>query len=639
MALDNKPQIFNLDDKIHLFNLTAKQNDTTGSRSFTFKLIKNSIPFNLTGLSVRVGGVKADGKPVFNDCNIVDVNKGLVELELTTQMLTAAGTLDLELIILQGNIRLSTIPFEVEIIPSVTKYSEIVSSNEYGALNNALNKADEYGQKLKEGTEKIELTYADKLNSLDSQLSENESNLTKNIAKTNNLESNKMDKNTTDISVMQINKNKGKIDQTYFTDELLRQMHNELPINAVPADGSIITAKNAYPTVVGKYISKNLIDPNRCIQGYYVGYTDGDLNPNPNYYASDFIPVEPGEKYRINYNEQFAFYDVNKTYVSGIPGSANAVITIPSGACYVRLSIKNSQLSTVQFEKGEKITSYESGSPVIPYNAIEKIANFYVGEDEYFKTITDAINYVKTLDNSKQYTIIIKDGIYLESLNLESNKNINIIGLNKETCIIEDRSGDYSNAPLTLNGNGYFANLTFYSNHKNATEYKLRSYGMHFEGDHDLDIKTYCEFDNCKFISEQNSAIGVGMRKDETLKFKSCEFVQKSTDPYDAGSIYVHSSPFNQKNQNMIFENCIASNDNGFILGIDDSNSMNGGENGAEVGDCTITFINNNFWSNTNGKNSSAIRLRGASANEGCIIGKIKLEDRSFGNNIAMLNR
>lgn len=129
------------------------------------------------------------------------------------------------------------------------------------------------------------------------------------------------------------------------------------------------------------------------------------------------------------------------------------------------------------------------------------------------------------------------------------------------------------------------------------------------------------------------------MRLNETLKFKSCEFIQRDNDPYDAGSIYVHSSQFNDKNQNIIFENCIASNDSGFILGIDDSNSMSGGENGAEIGDCTITFINNNFWSSTNGKDGSAVRLRGANASKGCIIGKIKLLDRSFGNNIAMLNK
>lgn len=102
-----------------------------------------------------------------------------------------------------------------------------------------------------------------------------------------------------------------------------------------------------------------------------------------------------------------------------------------------------------------------------------------VGEYEYFKTIADAIKYAKTLDNNKKYTIMIKDGIYLESLNLQGVNNINIVGIDKETCIIEDRSGDYNNAPLTTNGSGYFSNITFYSNHKENSNYQIRSYAMH----------------------------------------------------------------------------------------------------------------------------------------------------------------
>ena len=52
---------------------------------------------------------------------------------------------------------------------------------------------------------------------------------------------NKIDKG--DVSVFDINKNLGKIDQTFLTDELLQQIAGSTPINAVPADNSIDTAK------------------------------------------------------------------------------------------------------------------------------------------------------------------------------------------------------------------------------------------------------------------------------------------------------------------------------------------------------------------------------------------------------------
>ena len=45
------------------------------------------------------------------------------------------------------------------------------------------------------------------------------------------------------ISVLQIDKNRGKLDQTYMTDEFLQQMAGNTPINSVPADNSITESK------------------------------------------------------------------------------------------------------------------------------------------------------------------------------------------------------------------------------------------------------------------------------------------------------------------------------------------------------------------------------------------------------------
>ena len=45
------------------------------------------------------------------------------------------------------------------------------------------------------------------------------------------------------ISVDWINKNLGKLDQTFMSEEFLQQMAGNTPINAVPADGSITKVK------------------------------------------------------------------------------------------------------------------------------------------------------------------------------------------------------------------------------------------------------------------------------------------------------------------------------------------------------------------------------------------------------------
>lgn len=58
--------------------------------------------------------------------------------------------------------------------------------------------------------------------------------------------------NKGEVSVYDIDKNKGKFDQTYMSEELLQQMAGDTPINAVPADKSITTHKIADKAVTSK---------------------------------------------------------------------------------------------------------------------------------------------------------------------------------------------------------------------------------------------------------------------------------------------------------------------------------------------------------------------------------------------------
>ena len=142
MILDNQTLIFNLDKTFNLFNLSAKQFDTNSARSFTFQFIQNNTPFSLNGINVKVGGVKPDGKKIFNDVQIIDSTNGIVELDLTSQMLAVNGVLKLEFIFMKDNIRLSSYPFEINIVPSVTNFNAIISSDEFNTLTNTLNSVD-----------------------------------------------------------------------------------------------------------------------------------------------------------------------------------------------------------------------------------------------------------------------------------------------------------------------------------------------------------------------------------------------------------------------------------------------------------------------------------------------------------------
>lgn len=112
----------------------------------------------------RVKWHKPDGKGVFNDCNIQD---NVIRVELTAEMLAAAGTAMAELILYQQDSVVSTMAFSVEIYKSVIQDKDIVSSDEFRALSNALISVNEWDGYFKETSGRIEEKYTDRVNALE----------------------------------------------------------------------------------------------------------------------------------------------------------------------------------------------------------------------------------------------------------------------------------------------------------------------------------------------------------------------------------------------------------------------------------------------------------------------------------------
>ena len=67
-----------------------------------------------------------------------------------------------------------------------------------------------------------------------------------------------LEKRLDNLSVEDINKNLGKIDQTYLAEELLEQIAGTAPINTVPADGSLTTPKYASGSVTPAKLSNSV---------------------------------------------------------------------------------------------------------------------------------------------------------------------------------------------------------------------------------------------------------------------------------------------------------------------------------------------------------------------------------------------
>lgn len=132
--------------------IKAKQGDTK-SRFLLFQLLDGAFAFPLENRSVRAYMIKPDGKEVFNDLIINNKNTGHCTLELTNQVLAVEGIVKIELMIIDGDKKLTSSIFELEVEKSINKENSIVSTNEFGALLNglaSLNEYDNYKNELKE---------------------------------------------------------------------------------------------------------------------------------------------------------------------------------------------------------------------------------------------------------------------------------------------------------------------------------------------------------------------------------------------------------------------------------------------------------------------------------------------------------
>ncbi|MDM0961625.1 BppU family phage baseplate upper protein [Clostridium perfringens] len=124
----------------------TKQRDS--ARWLLFQILDNGVKFNLENKTVRIYAKKPDGKEVFNDATIVDANEGMVEVQLTNQMLAKAGIIDAELVIYEGEQILSTMNFKITVEESFRNENSIESSNEYSALTKTLYEVEKIKQNI-----------------------------------------------------------------------------------------------------------------------------------------------------------------------------------------------------------------------------------------------------------------------------------------------------------------------------------------------------------------------------------------------------------------------------------------------------------------------------------------------------------
>lgn len=107
--------------------------------------------------------------------------------------------------------------------------------------------------------------------------------------------------------------------------------------------------------------SKNLFDKNNVVEDKYISWTNGREVTSTSYVCSNYIAIDESETYTINYFDQIAFYNSNKSYIGGVDGYQleSKTITTPVKCDYIRVSVRKTKLNEYQLEKGSTSTSYE----------------------------------------------------------------------------------------------------------------------------------------------------------------------------------------------------------------------------------------------------------------------------------------
>jgi len=117
---------------------------------------------------------------------------------------------------------------------------------------------------------------------------------------------------------------------------------------------------------------KNLYNPESNTQSTYFNTSGGENHENANYAVTDYIKVEAGETYNLSgintTTEEVSvlgsntaclnIYNSAKVRISTVPEETQTFI-MPSGAAYIRASVRVVSLTEIQIEKGSSRSTYE----------------------------------------------------------------------------------------------------------------------------------------------------------------------------------------------------------------------------------------------------------------------------------------
>lgn len=266
----------------------------------------------------------------------------------------------------------------------------------------------------------------------------------------------------------------------------------------------------------------------------------------------------------VSQNFHIVCYDSDKNFVEALPSTSNfyslmsldLANVVSESTAYYRIFVRTGD------------TMQDDCWTISVKDKLPRVNNEIIvdcnGNGDY-TTIEDAL--FNALDSPTNHvTIRVKAGTYYPAPKLgtaiyrESNRNLSIIGENKNKVILRGDCGYYDYqirvdyAPLRLSGNVTIENLTIES-YSSQYETKATENGWDLTSPH---CRAYCihvdtnrlagdeiVIKNCRLINDHFTTVGFGLRQDSTLRIENCELITTTTDDTlsgfsNYGTVYGH---------------------------------------------------------------------------------------------------
>lgn len=198
-----------------------------------------------------------------------------------------------------------------------------------------------------------------------------------------------------------------------------------------------------------------------------------------------------------------------------------------------------------------------------------------------FHTINEAITFAKKYcGRHNRVTILIFGGVYEESIVLTKNPGIDLIGIGMPEI---NSDATYPNGPANIYGDTYIEGIYFHSTGAD-------SYAFHLDGGTDTSCGTSVTVVNCKFVSDNQPALGCGCTRGCVYTFINCSF-------YGSDGIYVHNEASANVAQQQFHAIGCKINGKQHAVAIDDAPKLNYGATGSPL---VLNFANSYTTNNIN---------------------------------------